>query len=99
VSVLATAKFVSCQTDRTYLDLDIPISLFQDALDLRPTDRPDRTVTQLHRAFALLSRFTKRRFQTDADTAEGLLSEVLHICHADSHIRRAALLAVGPSAL
>ncbi|KAG1736958.1 hypothetical protein EDB19DRAFT_1004942 [Suillus lakei] len=38
---LATAKFVSCQVNGTYLDLDIPISLFQDALDLRPTGHPD----------------------------------------------------------
>ncbi|KIK32046.1 hypothetical protein CY34DRAFT_196312, partial [Suillus luteus UH-Slu-Lm8-n1] len=96
---LANAKFVCCQTDGTYLDLDTPISLFQDALDLRPTDHPDRTVTQLHLAIALLSRFTKRRHQTDAHTAAKLLSEVLDICHADSHLRRAALLVTGTSAL
>ncbi|KAG1852138.1 hypothetical protein DFJ58DRAFT_746170 [Suillus subalutaceus] len=38
---LATAKFVSCQTSGSYPDLDDPISLFQDALDLRPTGHPD----------------------------------------------------------
>ncbi|KAG1727707.1 CHAT domain-containing protein [Suillus lakei] len=96
---LATAKFVSCQADGSYLDLDIPISLFQDALDLRPTGCPDRTVTQLHLAIALLSRFAKRGFQTDADVAEQLLNEVLDIYHANSHIHRAALLAIETSAL
>ncbi|KAG1722063.1 CHAT domain-containing protein [Suillus lakei] len=96
---LATAKFVGCQADGRYLDLDLPISLFQDALDLRPTGHPDRTVTQLHLAIALLSRFAKRGFQTDADAAEELLNEVLDVCHANSHIHRAALLAIETSAL
>ncbi|KAG1765047.1 CHAT domain-containing protein [Suillus placidus] len=96
---LATAKFVSCQADGRHLDLDIPINLFQDALNLHPTDHPDRIVTQLHLAIALLSRFAKRGFQTDADAAEELLSEVLDVCHANSHIYRAALMAIETSAL
>jgi CHAT domain-containing protein/ferredoxin len=96
---LATAKFVSCQVDGRHLDLDMPISLFQDALDLRPTDHPDRTVNQLHLAIALLSRFATRGFQTDADAAQELLSEVIDACHADSHIHRAALIAIETSAL
>ncbi|KAG2340931.1 hypothetical protein BDR05DRAFT_991223 [Suillus weaverae] len=96
---LATAKFVSCQADGGHLDLDIPINLFQDALNLRPTDHPDRTVTQLHLAISLLSRFAKRGFRTDADAAQELLSEVLDVCHANSHIYRAALIAIETSAL
>ncbi|KAG2754402.1 hypothetical protein P692DRAFT_201928868 [Suillus brevipes Sb2] len=94
---LATAKFISCQANETYLDLDIPISVFQGALDLRPTGHPDRPVTQLHLAIALLSRFAKRGFQTDVDAAEGLLSEILNVSHANSHIHRAALLAIETS--
>ncbi|KAG1798004.1 CHAT domain-containing protein [Suillus variegatus] len=96
---LATAKFVSCQAEERYLDLEIPISLFQGALDLRPTDHPDRSVTQLHFAIALLSRFGKRGFETDADAAEELLSEVLDVCHVNSHVHRAALIAIETSAL
>ncbi|KAG2751859.1 hypothetical protein P692DRAFT_20872093, partial [Suillus brevipes Sb2] len=96
---LATAKFVKCQADETSLDLDFPISVFQDALDLRPTGHPDRPVTQLHLAIALLSRFVKRGFQTDVDAAEELLSEVLDVCHANSHVHRAALLAIETSVL
>ncbi|KAG1799047.1 CHAT domain-containing protein [Suillus plorans] len=95
---LATANFVSCQADGRYLDLDAPITLFQDALDLRPTGHLDRTVTQLHLAIALLSRFAKRGVQTDADAAEELLNEVLDVCHANSHIYRAALIAIETSA-
>ncbi|KAG2156326.1 CHAT domain-containing protein [Suillus clintonianus] len=51
---LASAKFVNCQVNGTYLDLDIPISLFQDALALRPAGHPDRPTTQLHLAISLL---------------------------------------------
>ncbi|KAG0706513.1 CHAT domain-containing protein [Suillus ampliporus] len=96
---LANAKFVSCQANGTYLDLDIPISLFQDAVDLRFTGHPDRPVTQLYLAIALLSRFAQRGFQTDADAAEELLCDVLDICHVNSHVYRAALLAIEMSAL
>ncbi|KAG1858281.1 hypothetical protein C8R48DRAFT_775230 [Suillus tomentosus] len=93
------AKFISCQADGRYLDLNIPISLFQDALDLRGTDHPDRSVTQLYLAIALLSRFGKRGFQTDGDAAEELLSKVLKICHTNSHIYRAALITIESWAL
>ncbi|KAG1718134.1 hypothetical protein EDB19DRAFT_1838547, partial [Suillus lakei] len=96
---LATAKFVSCQVNNTFVDLVIPIALFQDVLDLRPTGHPDRPITQLHLATALMSRFAKGRLQTDADAAEKLLREVLHVCHAQSHIYRAALLAIETSTL
>ncbi|KAG1797172.1 hypothetical protein EV424DRAFT_513535 [Suillus variegatus] len=96
---LATAKFVSCQADARYLNFDIPISLFQAVLDSRPTDDPDRSVTQLHLAIALLSRFAKRGFQIDANAAKELLSEVLEVCNANSHIYRAALITVEKWAL
>jgi hypothetical protein len=96
---LATVKFISCQAEGRHLDLDIPISLFQSALDLRPTGHPDRPVTQLHLAIALLSRFAKRGCQTDVHVAKELLSEVLDVCHANSHVHRAALLAMEISVL
>jgi hypothetical protein len=60
---LATAKFISCRANGTYLDLDIPITLFQHALDLRPTGHLYWPITQLHVAMSLLSRFVKRGFQ------------------------------------
>ncbi|KAG1890195.1 hypothetical protein F4604DRAFT_1914748 [Suillus subluteus] len=96
---LATAKLVSCQVNETYLNLDIPVSVFQDALDLRPPGHPDRLVTQLYFAISLLSCFAKQGFKTDTDTAEKLLSEVLDVCHANSHIYRAALFTIEKSAL
>ncbi|KAG1850853.1 hypothetical protein DFJ58DRAFT_729144 [Suillus subalutaceus] len=68
---------VAFDSSQTYLDLDIPVNIFQHALDLRPTGHPDRPITQLHLAMALLPRFVKRGFQMDADEAEELLNEVL----------------------
>ncbi|KAG2114410.1 hypothetical protein DEU56DRAFT_905365 [Suillus clintonianus] len=91
---LASAKFVNDQVNGTCLDLDIFISLFQNASDFRPTDHPDRSITQLHFAIAMLSHFAKRGFQMDADGAEQFLSKVLDVCHANSHIYRAALLLI-----
>ncbi|KAG0708377.1 CHAT domain-containing protein [Suillus ampliporus] len=100
LSNIATARLINCQGNGTYdLDLDVPISLLQDALELRPTGHPDRPVTQLHLAIALVSRFAKRSFQADADAAEELLNEVLDVCLPNSHVYRAALLAVEISAL
>ncbi|KAG2150202.1 CHAT domain-containing protein [Suillus bovinus] len=96
---LASAKLVSCQAEGRYLDLDVPVSLFEGALELRPTGHPDRTVMQLHLAVALLSRFAKRGFQTDADAAKELLSEVVNVCHANTHIHRAAAIAMETCAL
>ncbi|KAG1843446.1 hypothetical protein DFJ58DRAFT_731562 [Suillus subalutaceus] len=96
---LATAKFVSHKANRRHLDLNIPINLFQDALDLYPTEHPDRTITQLHLAIALQPHFAKWGFQTDANAARELLSEVLDVCHANSHICRAALIAIKIPAL
>ncbi|KAG1747724.1 CHAT domain-containing protein [Suillus lakei] len=47
--------------------------------------------SKLHLAIALLSRFVNQGFQTDGDLAGELLREVLSVCHANSHIYRAAL--------
>ncbi|KAG1842265.1 TPR-like protein [Suillus subalutaceus] len=82
---LATAKFVNCKANGTRPGLGVSITLFQGTLELRPADHPDRTITQLHLAIALLSHFAKMGFQTDADAAEELLSEVLDVCHASSN--------------
>ncbi|KAG1722691.1 CHAT domain-containing protein [Suillus paluster] len=96
---LATAKLLSCQANGTYIALDIPTSLFEKALDMRPTGHPDRAITQLHLAIALLSRFAKWQSQTDANVAGELLNEVFDVCHANSHVYRAALLSTEASAL
>ncbi|KAG1718456.1 CHAT domain-containing protein [Suillus lakei] len=93
---LATAKFVSFRANGTHPDLDISITLFQNALDLRPTGHPDRTITQLHLAIAL---FAKRGSQMDAEEDDPrALNEVISL-HYDAlryyntmHARRGELL-------
>ncbi|KAG1853101.1 hypothetical protein F4604DRAFT_1933373 [Suillus subluteus] len=67
-------------------DLDQSINHFERALELCLMDHPYHpaallnlaTAKFLHLAIALLSRFMKRRIQTDADAAKELLSEVLN---------------------
>ncbi|KAG1868583.1 hypothetical protein F4604DRAFT_1927117 [Suillus subluteus] len=53
----------------------------------------------LHLTIALQSCFAKQGFQMDADAARELLSKVLDVCHANSHIYRAALIAIETFAL
>ncbi|KIJ60775.1 hypothetical protein HYDPIDRAFT_116834 [Hydnomerulius pinastri MD-312] len=93
---LAMAKFIKCQTREAYLDLDEPISLYQEALDLRPPGHPDRSCTLINLSVALLTRFRGRGYITlaDADEAEELLWEALDVCPPESHEHREALVVV-----
>ncbi|KIJ60799.1 hypothetical protein HYDPIDRAFT_114667 [Hydnomerulius pinastri MD-312] len=61
LSNLATAKFISCQAREAHLDLDEPISLFREALDLRPPHDPDHPCTLINLSIALLAREPRRR--------------------------------------
>ncbi|KAF8840594.1 TPR-like protein [Paxillus ammoniavirescens] len=80
LSILATAKFISSQARDAHLDLDVPIFLFKDALDLRSLDHPDHASSLLKLALALSSRFHKRDHAADADEAKELLDSVLGTC-------------------
>ncbi|KAG1732587.1 hypothetical protein EDB19DRAFT_1831291 [Suillus lakei] len=70
------APLLLCQANGTYLDLDILVALFQDALDLRPTSDPGQTHHPVL-VIALLSHFANMGFQMDADKAEESLNDVL----------------------
>ena len=98
---LANAKFISHQIDPSSADIDDLISLYQQALDLRPPGRPDRPATLLQLAQTLLFRYEKQRCNksiTDieessaADEIESLMAEVSEIRHEDSFEFRAASL-------
>ncbi|KAF9232419.1 TPR-like protein [Melanogaster broomeanus] len=88
------AKFTSCQARGAHLDLDEPIHLYQEVLDLRPPGHPDHASTLINLTIALLSRFRGRGCITvaDADEAEELLRRSLDICPPHSHEYRAAFL-------
>ncbi|KAG2153737.1 CHAT domain-containing protein [Suillus bovinus] len=90
------ADGVEYQTsNKPHLDFDIPISLFQDVIDLPPTGHPDRPITQFHLAIALLSSL----IQMDDHVTEDLPSEVLDVCHINSHVYGSALIAIESFAL
>ncbi|KIJ60800.1 hypothetical protein HYDPIDRAFT_116883 [Hydnomerulius pinastri MD-312] len=60
LSNLAMAKFISCQAREAHLDLDEPISLFREALDLRPPHNTDHPCTLINLSIALLAREPRR---------------------------------------
>src|ERR1700676_1956310 len=62
---LANAKFIDCQANNRYLDLDVPIGLCRNALRLRSTNHPDHYTTVLELGLALLARFQRRGFEFD----------------------------------
>ena len=82
---LATARLISCQVGITSPDFDIPITLYRDALDLRPVGHPDRPATQLHLARATMSRFLKWGEKTYAEEAKKLIAQVQDVCSVDSY--------------
>ena len=98
---LANAKFISHRIDPASADIDDLISLYRQALDLRPPGRPDRPATLLQLAQALLFRYERQRCNKSiadikessvADEIELLMAEVNEICHEDTFEFRAASL-------
>ncbi|KIJ60755.1 hypothetical protein HYDPIDRAFT_31972 [Hydnomerulius pinastri MD-312] len=77
-------------------DLDEPISLFQEALDLRPPHHHDHSCTLIILNVAILVLFRGRGYITlaDADEAEELLWGALDICPPESHAYRAVLFVI-----
>ncbi|KIJ12878.1 hypothetical protein PAXINDRAFT_82068 [Paxillus involutus ATCC 200175] len=72
LSNLAMARFISCQTRKAYLDLGVPIALYEEALDLRPANHPDRLSTLINFSIALLTRF--RRMGDDSQLLDDAIS-------------------------
>jgi tetratricopeptide (TPR) repeat protein len=98
---LAVAQLIHCQVRGPSLDFDIevPITLFRDVLDLRPAGHPDRPATLFHLAVSLLSRFHKQGDQTDASEARELSSQVMEYCPIESYYHRSAFITLEMSAI
>lgn len=94
---LAMAQLIHCQTGSAdvYVDVDVPVTLFRDALARRPVGHVDRLATLFHLAVALSCRFNKHGDPADTDEARGLLSQVLEFCPVESYYHRSALIALG----
>lgn len=87
---LAKARFISSQIDPTSANLDEPIQLYQQALDLRSSGHPDRPATLLQLAQALLFRYEKQGCnESDADEINKLMTNPQDFTE-DSHEYRAA---------
>ena len=96
------ATSIHCRVDGTNLSLEVPITLYHNALAARPAGHPDRPSTLIQLAIVLLARFEKLRYGVDAVHAEAFLHEVMNFSCADSHEKQAAIfvfwLYTGPNA-
>ena len=84
---LATSRFIKCLDYGTYSELEEPIRLYEEALELRSPGHPDRPATLLLLSQALLSRLGKEYDESTAAQIEPLLAEILPV---DSRDRRTA---------
>ena len=74
---LATAKFIRCQTHGTYSEVNDPIKLYEEALELRDSGNPDRPATLLLLSQALLSHFGQEYDESVVTRIRHLLAEIL----------------------
>ena len=84
------AKFILCQVEDTDTSLDVPLSLYSNALAARPIGHVDRPSTLIQLAAVHFARFEKRRDGLEGARAEALLYEAMELSSAKSHERRAA---------
>ena len=74
----ATSKFIKCLAYGTYSELNEPIKLYEEALELRCPGHPDRPATSLLLSQALLSRLGREYDGSTAMQIEHLLAEIIH---------------------
>ncbi|KAF8125430.1 CHAT domain-containing protein [Boletus edulis] len=89
-SNLAMAKFILCQVEDVDVSLEVPLSLYHDALAARPLGHIDRPSTLTQLAAVHFARFEKRRNNTEGAQAEALLHEVMQLNCTNSCGSRAA---------
>jgi hypothetical protein len=89
-SNLAMAKFILCQVEDTDASLEIPLSLYRNALTTRPVGHVDRPSTLIQLATVHFARLGKRRDEVEGAHAEALLYEAMELSSTDSHEKRAA---------
>ena len=73
---LATSKLIRCQTYGTYSEINGPIELYEQALDLRSPGHPDRPATLLLLSQALLSYLGQEYNESTATRIQHLLKEI-----------------------
>lgn len=83
-------KLIHYRVYDTNTSLDVPLTLYRNALAAPPAGHPDRPPTLIQLAGVHLARFEKRRNEADELPAEGYLNEVIELSFAKSHENRAA---------
>lgn len=82
---MAMAKLIRYRVDDTDRPLDVPPTLFRNALASCPVGHPDRPSTLIQLAGVHSAWFKKWRDEVDAAQAETFLREVMDLGSADSH--------------
>lgn len=89
-SNMAIAKFILCQVKDTDISLDVPLTLYRNALSARPAGHLDRPSMLIRLTVVHLQQFKKRQHEVDAAQATGLLHEAINLSSAESHEKRVA---------
>ncbi|KAF8436548.1 CHAT domain-containing protein [Boletus edulis BED1] len=89
-SNLGMAKSIRCQVGNRHASLEIPLSLYRNALAARPVGHSDRPSTLIQMAAVHFARFWKERDGGERSQAEALLHEAIQLSPAESHENQAA---------
>ena len=93
-SNLAMATFVRCGANGANHSLEIPITLYHNALAARQAGHPDRPSTLIRLAVVLLARFQMWGCEDDAMKVTAFLTEAVDLTSAESHENQAAIFAL-----
>lgn len=83
---LADALVIHPHIEESDNTINAPISLYHEALELRPSGKPDRSLAQLKLGFALLYRFQLRKNPADLMEGQDLLNRAKRVCSDDNPV-------------
>ncbi|KAF8548819.1 hypothetical protein OG21DRAFT_1422363, partial [Imleria badia] len=84
-SNLALAKLINHRADDAEVSLDVPLSLYRNALAARPFGHADRPSTLIQLAIVHFTRFEKGKNEADVAQAEAFLRETMDHTSAENH--------------
>ena len=86
------AKFIHCLVGDTDTSLEIPLSLYRQALAARPVGHVDRPSTLIQLAVVHFARSENQRDEVEGARTKALLHEAIELSSTESHESRAAAL-------
>ena len=84
------AKLIHCRVEDTDTSLEVPLTLYYNALAARPVRHVDRPSTLIQLAAVYFARFDKQGDDVEVARAEAFLYEALELGSTESHENRAA---------